>query len=353
MKGGHEGCSYILNANYKVFVIKWRDVPPRPPWTRQVWDIYQVLPNSCGACETLRHLGWQWCWGDVIKTIRSEVFRHWINAWSGAGGITVLTGQTIIADAQVIVPQIGPVLWLDGADPDSFELSGGEVIRWLDKSGRLAHAFSEIGSRPAFVTNVLDGKSVVDFTPGQFLQTPTKAQNDTHIFALMRYRGGGDPIGTVYAATGYEGSFGGPDLKVIQSGMTQGSLASFVDPQLKIFSFTSVPVNGFAVIELTETIALQGILRMGINGVLQTVFSGNTSMDGWNPMAQTFGQPVPLKASLGRSNWGINPMRTFDYLDGQIAELLVYPLVLGEGQRIQVHNALRSKWNLGPPLVLS
>lgn len=353
-KGGHEGCSYVINLNYKVFVLKWRDGPPRGPWTRQVWDIYQVMPNSCGGCETLRHLGWQWCWADVIKTLRSEVFRQWVNTWpSGAGGLTVLTGQTSIQDAQVVVPQIGPVLWLDGADLTSFELDGSNVVRWFDKSGRLAHAVSTPGSRPTRIDAILGDQGVVDFTPGQFFLTPTKAQQNTHIFALMRYRGGGDTLGTIFAATGLEVPFGGPDLKIRQTGLGQGSLVTFVGGQERVQGLLPITPSSFVVVELAETMALEGEVRLGSGGVLFGVFGGNSQTDLWDPTKQTFGQSVPIRASIGRAAWGINPAKTFDLLDGQIAELLVYSTLLGDGQRIQVHNALREKWGLGPPLVLA
>lgn len=350
MKGGHVGCSYIVNLNYKVFIFKWRDVAPRPPWTRQVWDIYQVLPNACGGCESLRSLGWQWCWADVIKTVRSEVFRHWWNGWSGAGGITVLTGLTSIQDAQVVVPQIGPVLWLDGADVSSFELDGSNVIRWLDKSGKLAHAVSSLGSRPIRQNSVLANQGVVDFSPGQFLLTPTKAQGSSHIFALMRYRTGGSTLGTVYAATGLETPYGGPDLKVRQNGAGQGSLVTFVGGQERVAGLNPQAPNSFAIFEMAEEIGTESEVRLGTNGTVFSVFGGNTTTDTWNPVVQAFGQPLPIKASIGRAAWGINPAKSYDLLDGQIAELLVYATVLGQGQRIQVINALREKWGLGPPL---
>lgn len=353
MKGGHEGCSYIINLNFKVFVIKWRDVPPRPPWTRRVWDIYQVLPNACGACETLKHLGWQWCWADVIKTIRYEVFRWWKHAWSGAGGITVLTGQSSIQDAQVVVPPVGPVLWLDGADPDSFVLDGPNVVRWLDKSGKLSHAFSSPGTRPTRIASVLGGLGVVDFAPGQHLLTATKAQQDTHIFALVRYRPGGDTLGTVFAATGLEVPFGGPDLKIRQSGLGQGSLVTYIQGQERAFGLSPLAPNTFAVLELAEYVEPFGTCRLGANGSVFQVFGGDSHTDAWDPTKQAFGQPLPVRASIGQAAWGVNPGKTFDRLDGQLAELLVYSTVLGAGQRIQVHNALRAKWGLGPSLVLA
>ena len=93
-----------------------------------------------------------------------------------------------------------------------------------------------------------------------------------------------------------------------------------------------------------------GSATIGINAFEQQVFSGDTSDDFWDPTRQTFGEPVPLPAAVGRSNWGVNPARTFDYLNGNIGQVLLYPRVLAEGERVQVLNVLREKWGLGAPL---
>ena len=37
---------------------------------------------------------------------------------------------------------------------------------------------------------------------------------------------------------------------------------------------------------------------------------------------------------------------------GNIAQVILYPEVLSEGQRVQIHNVLRDKWGLGAPLPL-
>lgn len=350
LKGGHEGCSYVLSLNYKLFLVKWRDVPPRWPWTRKVWDIYQVMPHACGGCSSLRNLGYQWCWTDVINTIRHEVFAQWINGFAGPGGITVVTGTNFFEDNTLTA--VGPATWFDGADPEVFELSGSTVVRWLDKSNHLTHATqTDPAARPTLASTVLNNLSVVDFAPGQFLDVGLKAQSDTHIFALMRFRGGGDTLGTVFAATGYESPFGGPDLKVVQAaGSTRGQPVSYIHPSTRAGVLTPVPLNTFTVVEFSETIGLEGVVQIGTNGTMLTVSSGNTAMDHWNPILQTGGQSIPLRASIGRANWGLVGPNTFDRLDGQIAELLVYPRVLAQGQRLQVHNALRAKWNLGPPI---
>ena len=93
-----------------------------------------------------------------------------------------------------------------------------------------------------------------------------------------------------------------------------------------------------------------GTATIGVNAFDQQVFSGNTSDDFWDPTRQLFGEPEPIDAALGRSNWGINPARTFDYLSGNIGQILLYPRVLAEGERVQVLNVLREKWDLGAPL---
>jgi hypothetical protein len=113
---------------------------------------------------------------------------------------------------------------------------------------------------------------------------------------------------------------------------------------------TTGVAGNFAIWEYAQTVSSAGEITLGLNAFDQLVFSGDTTDDFWDPTRQTFGQAIPIPAAIGRSNWGVNPGQTYDYLDGDIGEILLYPRRLAAGERIQVLNALRAKWGLGAPL---
>ena len=65
-----EGLDWIISLNRKMYLIKWRDVAPRGPWTRQVWDVFRLLPDDCGCPSVPISMGWEWCWADIINMLR-------------------------------------------------------------------------------------------------------------------------------------------------------------------------------------------------------------------------------------------------------------------------------------------
>jgi hypothetical protein len=351
-----DGCSWVINVNYKIFFIRWRDVAPRPPWTRQVWDIYQILPGVCGCPSAPRGLGWQWCWADVIKTLKYEIFSRWVNTFSGPGGIVVSDGTNAFQPGTPGLPQIGPVIRFDAADSTTITEVGGFVSQWLDKSTHNNHATQTVGAfQPTLVPAALNGLPVIRFDPvaTTWMDIPLKATADSHLFIVGNFRTNVIWIrGTWFSAAGFDGTFGGIEGKVYQDGSiwTEGTPFVFLNPGDRPMFGTNLTSNTYGIWEFTELISSTGSIKIGVNAFDTSVFSGNTSDDYWDPTRQTFGGPIPIRAAIGRSNWGVNPSVSFDYLDGDIGELLLYPRRLAEGERVQVLNALRAKWALGAPL---
>lgn len=352
------GNDWVISVNRKVYFIKWRDVTPQSPWTKQVWDIYRVLPDNCGCPTDPVGLGWQACWADVIKTLHHDIFSRWQNgAISGSGQTVVAIGTNAFQPATVGIAQVGPVLYLDASDSDSITLDGGAVDRWSDKSTFGNDAEQQaLGQRPTLELSSINGLDTIRFDAGQsqFLNLPNfKARADWHLFVVGRFFSNvANPRGTWFAATGLEDSFGGIEGKVYQDGSIhpEGTPFSYVAPDEVPMGGNSLSPGTFGIWEYRETISSEGSLAIGLNAFEQTVFSGDTSEDFWDPTRQTFGEPIPLPAALGRAHWGINPLQNFDYLDGSIGQILLYPRVLAAGERVQVLNVLREKWGLGAPL---
>lgn len=352
-----EGCDWVVVANRKVYYIKWRDIAPRPPWTRQVWDIYKLIPDSCGCPSQPKSLGYQWCWADVIKTLRNDIMRHWQNGnLYGSGQTVVAIGTNAFQPASPGIAQVGPVLYLDASDSNTITLNGGAVERWSDKSTMLNDAVqASAGNRPTVDPASLNGLDTIFFdeTLEQFMNITLKAQTDWHLFVVGRFNASVlNSRGTFFSAAGFEDNFGGLEGKIYQDNTVQpmGTPFTYVDPSEVPMIGTTLGAGVFGILEWRESISATGEISIGVNAFDQQVFTGNTSNDFWDPTRQPFGEPIPLPAAIGRSNWGINPARTFDYLSGNIGQLLLYPRVLAEGQRIQVLNVLRAKWGLGSPL---
>lgn len=356
---GRQGCDWVIIVNRKVYYIKWRDVLPRPPWTRAVWDIFRLVPDVCGCPSAPISLGWQWCWADVIKTIRYDVFLHWQNGdISGSGQTVVAIGTNVFQEASVGIPQIGPTVYLDASDASTITSSGGLVEEWGDKSTHENNAIQTVmGNRPTLAPASLNGLDTIRFdaSASQFMNVQLRRRGDWHLFVVGRFfTNVANTRGTFFGAMGFDGTFGGIEGKIYQNNTVrpQGTPFTFVNPSEVAMLGTTLSPGIFGILEYRETVSTTGEVSIGVNAFDQSVFTGSTSDDYWDPTRQTFSQPIPLQASVGRSNWGINPARSFDYLDGNIGQILLYPGVLAEGQRTQVLNVLRQKWGLGAPLPL-
>ena len=60
--------------------------------------------------------------------------------------------------------QITTALWLDAADASTVTLNGSTVSQWNDKSGNERHATqATAGNQPTYLTNEINGKSVLDW----------------------------------------------------------------------------------------------------------------------------------------------------------------------------------------------
>jgi len=251
---------------------------------------------------------------------------------------------------------VGPVLYLDASDADSLTITGGAVERWADKSTFFNDAVQDVaGNRPTVVPASLNGLDTVLFDEAleQFLNMELKARADWHLFVVGRFAASlTNTRGTFLSAAGFDDSFGGIDGKIYQDSSVQpvGTPFTYVNPSEIPMVGTTLGAGTFGILEWRETISGTGEISIGVNAFDQQVFSGNTSQDYWDPTRETFGEAVPLMASLGRSNWGVNPARTFDYLSGNIGQVLLYPRALASGERVQVLNVLREKWGLGAPL---
>lgn len=345
------GCSWVIIANRRVYLALWRDRPPRPPQTAQVWDIFRIDPPSCSGCPSSQvSLGWQWCWEYVIDTIYYDLFRIDDDV-DGGGHTHTLVGTNLFSPASSF-PQVGPVLHLDATDTASVQTVGGKVEKWFDKSTKQNHAFQTApASQPTLQVASFQGMNTISFAAGEFLDIYLKAQSAWHLFIVGRY----DPLlgvrGTFFSATGAEAPFSGFEAKIYQltSGLLQGTSFTWVNPSEISLLDVQLPPATWGILEWSED---QERIQIGQNGYVSHMGTSPGEDSMWDPTQQTGGNQIPLRAAIGRSVWGMGGVQPWDYLDGGVAEVVLYPQVLSSGQRIQVLNVLRSKWGLGAPMPL-
>jgi hypothetical protein len=108
-----------------------------------------------------------------------------------AGPVTAVAAPTDIS---------GCVGWWDASDAASITQSGGLVSQWNDKSGQGNHATASGTRQPAFVSNALNGKSVIAFDGADDLMEAaiSSAYTAATVFAVLRPdAAGGGSLGRV------------------------------------------------------------------------------------------------------------------------------------------------------------
>jgi hypothetical protein len=78
----------------------------------------------------------------------------------------------------------GLILWLDGADAGSVDLSGGLVDRWADKSGLGNDAAATGSVRPTFTPSAHNGRSSLTFSGGQGMEGTAAIPLTSTLFAV-------------------------------------------------------------------------------------------------------------------------------------------------------------------------
>jgi hypothetical protein len=108
--------------------------------------------------------------------------------------LAILLFSVSVSFAQI--PSSGNVLWLkadaavyNDVAATTLATNGQTVAQWNDQSGNVAHATcTPVGSRPTFVTNVLNGKPVLRFS-NHYLQTPNidlSATDKTDMYVVYK-----------------------------------------------------------------------------------------------------------------------------------------------------------------------
>lgn len=335
---------YGLDTNFVAINQKQWDTAVAPVLQRSEFDMTTPLNRS--LLETGRV-------GEILSALGWALEDAFVQAGYGPSSASF---PLFPSPAPVpFVPTDFPGLlgWFDASDSTTVTLEGGgpEVRRWENKNNATTFNASQqtLADQPEVVTADLNGLDVISFDgTSQHFTLPLSNVFDFTLFVVGLYNAGSD-IGTWFAATGFEDSFGGPDCRVHQTNTVgpQGTLVTARNGVDISTTADSLTVGTYGLVEYAGLIApSEGRLETGIDGDVTVVFNGDTSNDHWDDDRQLFGESPPILAAIGRRNAGINGAASFDYLDGRIAEILLYTSVLSEDDRSSVRSYLKNKWGL-------
>jgi pectate lyase len=233
------------------------------------------------------------------------------------------------ADSELPVTN-GLELWLDAADESTIMVDGaGKVSKWTDKSAQGYDAEqSDSTKQPSYTTRSLNNIIVIEFDGQHYLTTPKFSsklkQPNTIVVVGKRDTSDGD---------GYY-FYDGLDKKKRHANFVENNNYSvFAGKKKRIISYAEAATEP----EIHISRFNEDFSQNKRDGAL--VASGNA---GRNKL-----QGLTIGARYVGKKDDHTPQ---DYLDGYIAELLVYNRALSVAESIQVQAYLEDKWDIAPEL---
>ena len=233
-------------------------------------------------------------------------------SFDGPGGVGSKDGTTVLD------------LWLK-AD-SGVTTSGSSVDEWADQSGNGNHATQEtLSNRPTHLPDSLNGKPVIHFDGSDdYLQTGSIPAFDADLFSWFLVAKSSSDA-QVYLRSNYTS---GPDL-----------WGSFMQSNLFISHAKS---------SLGSLISSENTYNTSFNIIAATWSSGNSVIQYLNGTAGTTGSGA--NASPGGHQFtrvGANTGTTPDaFMNGDMAEVIVFTADLNAAQRILIENYLSAKYGL-------
>ncbi|MBI4291332.1 MAG: hypothetical protein HY661_07635 [Betaproteobacteria bacterium] len=229
------------------------------------------------------------------------------------GQVPNLTFEVVADGTTVLFPQEGLVLWLDGADADTFTLTGALVEQWNDKSGEGNH-------------HTQSGAALHD-------RRPTKSGNGV-IFTANALPN--DDVKGLVAASAIIASGAISYYLVWKRDLQRNDVVLHQDGN--VYAYLQYSSNWYfadsplAVAFANDVVAIKSARSDGATEVARAT-------NGVEHASQAFsGSPV-VRA--------IGAMNTYPAgLDGTIYELLVYDVRLGDADNTAVINYLEGKWGI-------
>jgi hypothetical protein len=226
-----------------------------------------------------------------------------------AGPVSAVSSPTEIS---------GCALWLDGADSSSasMTLDGTAVSSWRDKSGNGRDFAASGTARPTLTASGLNGRSVVTFDG-----TDDQLTNPANVVGFSSV--------TMFAVVYRQaGAYGG----IITSTSADASPALIIENN-------NIAVRGHA------NVSLQPGGFSGPAVACGRVSSGATDIF-TNGLVRDSDAASGSLGSVTTTAIGTYRLAAANYLNGYIAELIVYPTALSTADRARVEAYLAAKWGI-------
>jgi hypothetical protein len=233
---------------------------------------------------------------------------------------------------------LSPALWLDASDANtlfdatsggSLVAADGTVARWEDKSGNARHVTQATsGSRPVRKTSVQNSRDVVRFDGllQKLVVSLDLASPFTFIFAGRRNGG--------TSACGFAGN-------LQNSGNFDGAIFGH-------FGSGSNNLLASILTRISSTVQNTSRVDVGNNSLISTAVVGSSSYQGYVNGGNL--SEVTATYNARNSSISIGSPRTgstsTESINGDIAEILVFPTALSTTDRQKVESYLASKWGI-------
>ncbi len=249
-------------------------------------------------------------------------------------GTTTVANGTLQLKAAAGAPPGGSMVWLDSTDASSMILNGNSVAQWNDKSGNNHHFYnSSSGIDPVLQPgdpSTINNLPVVHFESPWGDSIYASLQNDDYYADSVTVFYIGRVTGTqkrLLSSVFYNWLLG-----YWEANQEQGYFEGWVTPPFGAFA-GAVPVDSNTHLWCctNDLVNFTGSLVYN-NGVL---VAGQDQFGGYYP---------PYGLRLGG---GYNGAPWSEYSTGDVGELLLYPYVMSDAERIDVETYLMAKWGLG------
>lgn len=216
----------------------------------------------------------------------------------------------------------GLQLWLDAADTSTIIESSGSVSQWNDKSGNGNNATQGSGSnQPTTGTVTQNGKNVIDFDGNDYLILPS---------ALYSIPNGDH---TIFFISKQDAMSAERLISAAASGTTRHSAEYTAAGNIVYFnnaSFNNVQAS------INETAF--NVIGFGKSGTTQFIQINNGTAVTDNAGTNISGIDLYYIA--------VNQLASSGFLDGNIAEIIIYNRALSAAEKILVYQYLGAKWGI-------
>ena len=256
--------------------------------------------------------------------------------WIGLVVLFVLALSVGIGHAAITAPTdiSGSVLWLDASDLASITSAGGFVSQWNDKSAVGTNHFTQGtgGQQPQTGAVTLNGLNLLTFdgSNDHLLGSPVLAGNDDDYTYLAVWR----PHTTSGARSVYEQAQGGNGRR--SALLAVNNAYGFNGQNNDRHNLVPFAANQWRLTDMEVNNSNANNIKIYDNGNLYVGATGN---------------PGALDIGTAGATVGKKQTTFGEFLDGDLAEIIVYDRTLTGAEHSDINTYLNNKYNLGitPP----